>query len=138
MRNEIVAEIGGCPVLVMDSISLIAPRNTGTVVISGSHGGAISGAFAAKHPPVLVFFNDAGIGKNDAGVASLAMLERDGIPAAAVSHVTARIGDALDAWLNGVVSRINGPAAGKITIGQPVRDAVESFISAKLLEKAGA
>ena len=64
------------------------------------------------HPPALVVFNDAGGGKNAAGVASLAELEREGIAAAAVSHESARIGDALDAWENGVVSRANGPAAG--------------------------
>jgi hypothetical protein len=131
MRNEIVAEIGGWAVLAMDSISLIAPKDAGAIVISGSHGGAISGAFAAKHPPALVFFNDAGGGKNDAGVAALSLLERDGIAAATVSHATARIGDALDAWLSGRVSRVNGPAV-RIGIGQSVREAVEAFVASTL------
>ena len=128
MRNETVATINGWRVVVMDSISLIAPEAEGAIIVSGSHGGAISGAFAAKHPPALVVFNDAGGGKNDAGIASLARLESAGIASAAVSHDSARIGDALDAWENGVVSRVNGPAAAAgIMPGRPLRKVVERF-----------
>jgi hypothetical protein len=76
MRNETVAMLNGRPVVVMDSISLITPADAGAMIICGSHGGAISGAFAAMHPPALVVFNDAGGGKKDAGVASLAALSK--------------------------------------------------------------
>jgi hypothetical protein len=128
MRNEVVATLNGRRVIAMDSISLIASSDEGAIIVSGSHGGPISGAFAAKHPPALVVFNDAGGGKNAAGIASLAELEREGIAAAAVSHESARIGDALDAWENGIVSRANGPAArGGVTPGRPLRQAVERF-----------
>jgi hypothetical protein len=128
MRSETVASLNGLHVIAMDSISLIAPADAGAIIVCGSHGGAISGAFAARHPPALVIFNDAGMGKNDAGVASLADLEREGIAAAAVSHVSARIGDALDAWENGTVSRANGPAAeAGILPGLPLREALQRF-----------
>jgi hypothetical protein len=128
MRNETVATLNGRRVVAMDSISLIAAKDAGAIIVCGSHGGAISGAFAAKHPPALVVFNDAGGGKRDAGVASLADLEGAGIAAAAVSHETARIGDALDAWENGVFSRVNAPAAeGGLVSGQPLRKALQRF-----------
>jgi hypothetical protein len=128
MRNETVATLNGRPVVVMDSISLIAAKDAGKIIVCGSHGGAISGAFAAMHPPALVVFNDAGGGKKDAGVASLADLERAGIAAAAVSHESARIGDALDAWENGVVSGVNRPAReGGLEPGQPLRNALQRF-----------
>ena len=128
MRNETVATLSGRRVIAMDSISLIGPGDAGAIVVCGSHGGAISGAFAAKHPPALVVFNDAGGGKKDAGVASLADLEREGIAAAAVWHDSARIGDALDAWENGVVSRTNGPAAeGGLAPGRPLRELLQRF-----------
>jgi hypothetical protein len=60
MRNETIATLNGRRVVIQDSISLIGPADEGAIVISGSHGGTISGAFAAKHPPALVVFNDAG------------------------------------------------------------------------------
>jgi hypothetical protein len=95
----------------MDSISTIGPADGGCIIISGSHGGRISGAFACKHPPALVAFNDAGGGKNGAGVAALTLLEAAGIPAIAVSHLSARIGDAADTWAHGWVSALNPSAA---------------------------
>ncbi|WGF87995.1 hypothetical protein [Marinivivus vitaminiproducens] len=128
MRNEAVAEIGGRRVILMDSISLIGEGDAGAVIVCGSHGGAISGAFAALHPPSLVVFNDAGGGKAGAGRASIAMLDARGIACATVSHMTARIGDAEDAWLNGTISAV-GKAAEKagVRTGQSVRQAAEAL-----------
>jgi hypothetical protein len=128
MRNEFVASVGGMPVVVMDSISLISRAEEGAIIVCGSHGGAISGAFAANHPPALVVFNDAGGGKNLAGIASLAALEDQGIAAAAVSHESARIGDALDAWENGIVSHVNRLAdAAGITPGRLLHAVLQRF-----------
>jgi hypothetical protein len=128
MRNDVIGTLNGRRVIAMDSISLISSQDAGAIIVCGSHGGAISGAFAAVHPPALVVFNDAGGGKNGAGVACLADLKREGIAAAAVSHDSARIGDALDAWENGVVSYANAPArdAG-VRPGRLVREAVEKL-----------
>ena len=126
MRNEAIAEIAGHRVVLMDSISLIGEGDAGAVVISGSHGGAISGAFAALHPPRLVIFNDAGGGKAGAGRAAIAMLDEKGVACATVSHATARIGDAEDAWLNGRLSAVGRSAAeAGLRAGLSVRQAVE-------------
>jgi hypothetical protein len=128
MRNETVTEIAGRRVVLMDSISLITPPDEGTVIVCGSHGGAISGAFAAKHPPALVLFNDAGGGRNAAGIAALAALQSAGIATAAISHMSARIGDARDAWDAGVISACNdAAAAGGVRAGQSVQAAVAAF-----------
>lgn len=128
MRNEAVAEIAGRRVVLMDSISLISESDAGAVIISGSHGGEISGAFAALYPPTLVIFNDAGGGKANAGRAAIAMLHEKGIACATVSHSTARIGDAEDAWLNGTISAVGRRAeeAGLKT-GIGVKQAVEEL-----------
>jgi hypothetical protein len=131
MRNEAIAEIRGRRIVLMDSISLIGPHDAGSVIVCGSHGGAISGAFAARHPPALVIFNDAGVGKNQAGIAALRALDDAGIAAAATAHGTARIGDAADAWENGVISDCNRAAArAGLRVGQAIRDAVERFSAA--------
>lgn len=126
MRNDTVAHINGRRVVLMDSISLIGPDDVGTIIICGSHGGQISGAFAARHAPSLVIFNDAGVGKNCAGIASLHYLASKGIAAATVSHTSARIGDALDAWESGVVSHRNSDAA---TLGVDVGASSQDVVS---------
>jgi hypothetical protein len=95
----------------MDSIAAIAPEHAGVIVLTGSHGGQSAGEYALKFPLHAVLFNDAGIGKDEAGVVALAMLQGRGIAAAAIAHTTGRIGDALDMWNHGYLSRINEAAA---------------------------
>ncbi len=128
MKNETVATIDGCRVILMDSISAIGAGDADAVIVSGSHGGRISAAFAARYPPRLVLFNDAGGGKNDGGRAATGLLETFGVACVAVAHDSARIGEAEDAWLNGRLSAVNALAArAGLTVGQSVRDSVEAF-----------
>ena len=94
-------------VIVMDSITKVTAEDNGAVVVSGSHGGASSGEFALEVPLMAVFFNDAGVGKDNAGIMALDMLQQRGTAAGTVSHTSARIGDAQDMWDNGVVSHVN-------------------------------
>lgn len=97
-------------VVAMDSISLVAAEDAGAIVVSGSHGGTSSGEIALEVALRAVFFNDAGIGRDNAGIAALDMLQQRGIAAGAVAHTSARIGDARDCWENGVISRVNARA----------------------------
>ena len=94
-------------VVIMDSITKVTPEDKGANVVSASHGGVSSGEFALEVPLASVFFNDAGVGKESAGIAALVMLERRGVAAGTVSHETARIGDSQDMWDNGVISHAN-------------------------------
>jgi hypothetical protein len=129
MRKDEAARGPQGRVIVVDSITLLAPGDEDTIVVSGSHGGASSGEFALALPLRLVFFNDAGVGKDDAGIAALPMLQARGVAAAAVAHTSARIGDALDAWQNGVVSHANAAArALGLRVGQSVRVASERLL----------
>ena len=60
--------------------------------------------------PRLVFFNDAGIGADRAGVASLPILDFEGIAAATVAAVSACIGDGKSTLTQGVISAVNETA----------------------------
>jgi hypothetical protein len=111
MLRAIVAEGPGGRVIAMDSITQVTPEDAGAFVVSGSHGGASSGEFALEVPLRGAFFNDAGVGKDNAGVVALGMLQARGIAAGTVAHGSARIGDALDGWENGVLSKCNEAAA---------------------------
>ena len=97
-------------VLIMDSITKVAPEDVGCMVVSASHGGASSGEFALEVPLRVAFFNDAGVGKDDAGIAALDMLQARGVAGGTVSHLSARIGDSQDMWDHGVVSHVNAAA----------------------------
>jgi len=86
------------------------PEARGSVVVCGSHGGRYPAYLAARAGLRAVIFSDAGVGRDSAGVASLALLEKDGMAAAAVSHMSARIGEPADMLARGIISHANGPA----------------------------
>jgi hypothetical protein len=111
----------------IDSISEITTAMAGAVVVSGSHGGRSAASFAlgVRPAPHAVFFNDAGIGKECAGIVALQGLEQAGIAAATYSHSSARIGDAVDGFECGIVSAVNAAAAAAgLEAGQTVAQAV--------------
>lgn len=112
---------GGNTILVVDSAAELGLAHRGRVVITGSHGGTSAAAYAARARPALVFFNDAGGGKQGAGFAGLSDLQQAGIAAACYAHDSACIGNGWDAFGNGRVSHANrlGEALG-VRIGDPV------------------
>lgn len=112
-------------VVLVDSITQIVPADAGAVVVTGSHGGTSAAGFAAGVAARLYVFNDAGVGKDRAGLAGLDLLDRAGIAACAVSHDSARIGDAADTLASGIVSAANpGAAALGIVCGEGLRSAL--------------
>ena len=64
------------------------------VVVTASHGGLYPGYLVLAARARAAIFNDAGIGMDRAGIAALDLLQGHGKAAAAVSHSSARIGDA--------------------------------------------
>ena len=97
-------------VLTADSITRIGAEATGAVVVNGSHGGIYAAYLAAKLRVAAAIFNDAGVGRDEAGIAGLDYLADLGVPAAAVGHATARIGDGADMIARGIITHANGQA----------------------------
>ena len=99
--------------------------------MAGSHGGIIAaylGATAGVHALVL---NDAGVGKDRAGISGLVYLEAIGMAAAAVDCMSARIGDGEDMLARGIVSHANIYAAlCGVSAGQSCREAAERMRAA--------
>jgi hypothetical protein len=122
------------PVL-LDSIALVSTLgrdSAGAVIVSGSHGGVSAASFVVDHPhrPLAVLFNDAGIGKDGAGIAGLPMLEAIGVAGCAYSHQSARIGEAADGLAHGVVSHVNAQArALGIREGERVQAVVTALLA---------
>ena len=119
------------PVLVADSITRVGVEAAGAVVVNASHGGIYAAYVAAKFRVAAAVFNDAGVGRDAAGIAGLDYLARLGVPAAAVGHMTARIGDGSDMVERGVITYANAPATALgCTPGMICRDALAALQSA--------
>lgn len=95
---------------VLDSITKLTPDHKGRVIVAGSHGAEYAAYLAAKGGAIAVILNDAGVGKDEAGISGLPYLETLGIPAATVSHRSARIGDGDDMMTRGTISHVNKSA----------------------------
>lgn len=92
---------------VVDSITELGPQDAGCLAVSGSHGGISSARYALAARPLLSVFNDAGVGLDAAGLAALPFLQSHGLAACAVSHDSARIGEAASTLDDGVISHMN-------------------------------
>jgi hypothetical protein len=94
------------------------------VLVAGSHGGIIAAYLGAKAAAYALVLNDAGLGKDRAGIAGLFYLEDIGMAAAAVDCMSSRIGDGADMLARGVISHANAYAAlCGVVAGQSCRDA---------------
>lgn len=111
----------------LDSITAIDEHCADGVIVAGSHGGLSSTGFVLRAPirPRAVFFNDAGVGRDDAGIVALALLDEIGVPCGCYAHDSARIGEARDGYERGIVTHLNARArAVGLAPGLSVRDAV--------------
>lgn len=116
------------PHIVYDSATGLGLKACGAVVLCGSHCGVYPAHLAAAAGVRAVILNDAGVGRESAGIAGLHYLQTLGIPAAATSHGSARIGDGADASRRGRISYANA-AAARLGIVQdmPVPEAMEKL-----------
>ncbi|HZB92613.1 MAG TPA: hypothetical protein VE397_14295 [Stellaceae bacterium] len=116
----------------VDSITKLDARDRGEVIIAGSHGGLYPACLAAKAQLRGVILHDAGLGLDRAGIASLDYLDRFGLAAATIGHLSARIGDGNDMAARGVVSHVNRAAAALGCVpGQPCLAAAEAMRKAE-------
>ena len=130
-----IAQAGrrGIRVFALDSNSLVTAEDAGHVVVTGSHGGLLGGRpeTAVKHPVLAAVYNDGGGGIDGAGFSRLPALDARGIAGATVDAATARIGEAMSTWNDGIVSAVNATAVrlgGRV--GQSCRDFVAAVLDA--------
>ena len=107
LKKQIQTQIDGVSITVTDSITFLNESNSGDIVVCGSHGGVSAGHYAQKNHLKAVFFNDAGIGKNNAGIKSLDSLSDAGILACTVDCMSAEIFNGQDMLDNGIITVCN-------------------------------
>ena len=107
LKKQIQTQIDGVSITVTDSITFLNESNAGDIVVCGSHGGVSAGHYAQKQNLKAVFFNDAGIGKNNAGIKSLESLSDAGILACTVDCMSAEIFNGQDILDNGIITVCN-------------------------------
>jgi hypothetical protein len=118
-------------VICLDAAPMLRPDDAGAIAVTGSHAALFRGLpdDVIKIPLLAVFFNDAGVGKDNAGITRLADLETRGIASGAVSADSAPIGDSRAAYEHGVLSHVNRLAENRgARPGMLLRDLVAMLI----------
>src|SRR5256885_12674511 len=89
------------------SITVLPANTADRVIVTGSHGGIYPGHLVLAAKARAAIFNDAGIGRDSAGIASLQLLQAHGQAAAPVAHTSARIGGTHHMMSAGIISTLN-------------------------------
>ncbi len=113
-------------ILTVASCSNVRAEHSSHVVVSGSYGGRYNAFNAAKWSVRAVIMNDAGVGKDNAGIVGLDFLDQIGLAAAAADARTCHIGDGGHMLAHGTISYVNRAAAALgCAPGQSVRHCAE-------------
>ena len=120
-------------ILTVASCSFIRDEHRGHVVVSGSYGGRYNAFNAAKRGVRGVIMNDAGVGKDDAGIVGLAYLDQIAMAGATADASTCTIGDGDDMLRRGAISHVNRSAAALgCAPGLSVRECAEHMRAARV------
>jgi hypothetical protein len=126
--HEMAATPGG-KIYACWSFSRVPRAHPNDVFCVASHGAKTMALYALPIRPKGLICNDGGRGLDDSGIEGLAEMARHGLAAVAVSSASARIGDALSTYHDGIVSAANEPARAKgVTIGMQAAEAARLML----------
>ena len=130
-NRTVIEEGSGGQVVCTDSIAFGLPEDRdANVLCTAGHTGKSSVYYLRKFRPRGFICSDGGKGKNDAGVAGLAIVAEDGLAGATVDALTARMGDGLSTYHDGIISAANAPAEARgVRVGQPAAEAARLLLA---------
>ncbi len=132
VTNRTVVETAdsGRSVVCTDSIAFGLPEDAGrNVLCTAGHTGRSAVPYLRKVAPWGFICSDGGGGKDDSGTAGLAIVAADGLAGATVDARTARMGNGLSTYEDGVISACNRLAEARgVRVGQTAREAARRLL----------
>ena len=121
--HEVYRDARGA-ILASSSSFVFKQEHPNDVLCIASHTGRVFGESILKIKPRGAMANDAGMGLYQSGIGGLPMLQQAGIAGASVAAMSARIGDGMSTWRDGVISAVNELAAARgVKAGMRASDA---------------
>jgi hypothetical protein len=115
---------GGRQIICTDSIAFGLPEDSNNVLLTAGHTGRSAAPYLRKVRPFGFICSDGGMGADESGVAGIYMVEADGLRGATVDARSARMGDGLSTWRDGVISAVNaGARARGVQVGMRAQEA---------------
>jgi hypothetical protein len=116
LARKLLTRDDGVRVVALDSATFVENFYSGIsptgrdVIVNASYSGVFCARLVVPFRPLAAIGLDCLIGKDGAGVAGLWYYEALGIPAAAADVMTAEMGNGLDLFNEGIISRVNALA----------------------------
>jgi hypothetical protein len=99
------------------------------IVCSGANSSRVSSDGVIRMGAKGSIANDAGVAKNNSAVEGVMILGERGVPSAAVSTLSARLGEGLSTWNDGIISVVNHVAAARgVKIGMSAKEAARLML----------
>lgn len=100
------------------------------VICSGANSSRVMSDGVIRMSAKGAIANDAGIGKNNSAVEGVKLLGDRGVPAASVSTMSARLGEGMSTWNDGIISVVNPPAAARgVRVGMTAKEAARLMLA---------
>lgn len=129
-RHVVAHSTSGRAVVAMNSITDALPADRDTnVLCTAGHTGRGEIDYIIRAAPFGFISSDGGRGKNDSGIGALAQVNEAGIAGAAVSAQTARMGDGMSTYFDGIISAANDLAVtASVRIGMTASEAAQLLL----------
>jgi hypothetical protein len=130
VTNRTVVEAGpdGRQVICTDSIAFGLPEDRRNVLVTAGHTGRSAIPYLLAVAPFGFICSDGGMGRERSGIAGLLAVGQQGLAGATVDARSARMGDGLSSYHDGVISAVNELAAAA-----GVRVGMSAVIASRIL-----
>lgn len=114
VTNRTVVQTGpqGHQVVCTDSIAFGLLEDMRNVLVTAGHTGRSAVPYLLRVKPFGFICSDGGKGREEGGIAGLYMVETEGLAGATVDARSARMGDGLSSYYDGIISAVNAIAHG--------------------------
>lgn len=107
-----------------DSIAFGLPEDVDNVLLTAGHTGRSAVPYLRQVKPFGFICSDGGGGREGSGTEGMRIVEAEGLAGAAVDARTAKMGDGLSTWEDGIISAANSLAvAAGVEIGMTAKQA---------------
>jgi hypothetical protein len=128
-KAAVVETIGNGRIWAASGTTAIKEQIPNDVICSGANSSRVSSDGVLRMGAKGSIANDAGIARNNTAVEGLALLDEKGVPCAAVGTMSARLGEGLSTWNDGVISVANKAAMARgVKTGMTAKEAARLML----------
>ena len=131
VSNRIVVDRGpnGRLAVCTDSIAFAQSEDRRNVLVTAGHTGRSAVPYLVRAAPFGFICSDGGMGREQSGIAGLYAVEAQGLAGATVDARTARMGEGISTYRDGIISAVNRFAAlAGVKVGLPAPEAARLLL----------